>query len=246
MIFALVVVGACVTGPVVAWWWGRRDPAAGVRAVRRRALSLGVVLGVVLWVPTLIDQLAGHPGNLSVLWAGTRSRGGSLGPALALRGYGAATAPVASWMHRLPTGGAAAFLSTFGTVFGAAAWAAGGLVRLALLGSLALATVDVRTVPNDLSIGGGTAAATIVRRSAGPAAAAAPRRPFVLALVDRDDRTRYAAYLGLGYALAARGLPVRLPPDIAVGIAARYGAARGMPTVTVGGDLRPTVDVTRP
>ncbi len=341
VIFVLVAAGVCVAGPVVAVARRRSGGGPGDRSARRRALGVGAALGVVLWLPTVVDQAFGRPGNLTVLWEGARGRGGTLGLTLALRGYGAATAPVASWMHRLPTDGAPALFSIYATVFDAAAWqgaatlvlvavvavvagrtgrtrlaaagwialvagtaavvtmaavprsdflevgyvsvvywpagmlawavlvagavelarvaaartgrgarvptwAAGTVVGVVVLGSVALAAVDVGGVPDGRTVGGGPSAVTVVRRSTGAVVAVAPHRPFLLVLVGPDPRTQLPAYLGLGYALAARGLPVRLPPELAAGVAARYGAAPGMATVavTVDRDLRPTVRVT--
>ncbi len=126
---------------------------------------------------------------------------------------------------------------------GVPTWAAGATIGLVLVGSVALAALDVDGVPNDLSVGGGPAAATVVRRSTDAVLAVAPHRPFELVLVGPDRARLFAVLPGLGYALAAHGAPVRLPPDLAAGIGARYGAAPGLTTVTVTvpGDLHPTV-----
>ena len=345
VIFVPVALGVCAAGPVAALLAHRSGGGSGGgtagRSVRWRALVAGGALGLVLWLPTLIDQVTGRPGNLTLLWRGARGRGGTLGLSLALRGYGSATAPAASWMHRLPTRGTPAFIAIYATVFDAAVWqgvatlallvvvaaaavrtgrnrlaaaawialvagaavtvtvaavpqsdvlelgyvsvvywpvgmlawavlvagtvelarvasartghrlavparVAGAVVALVLVGSVALAATDVAGVPDELSVGGGPAAVTIVRRSTAAVLAVAPRRPFELVVVGPDPARLFAVLPGLGYALAARGAPVRLPPDLAAGIAARDGAAPGMATVTVTvpADLHPTVRVT--
>ena len=59
------LVAVCTALAVRAAYRRRGDPAAG-RAFRRWGL-VGVVTGVVLWIPPLIDQFAHSPGNLGII-----------------------------------------------------------------------------------------------------------------------------------------------------------------------------------
>jgi hypothetical protein len=58
--------GLCAAGLGVRAYRLRGDPAAFRRVVRWAAISLG--LGLVLWLPTIIDQITGDPGNASIVF----------------------------------------------------------------------------------------------------------------------------------------------------------------------------------
>jgi hypothetical protein len=123
------------------------DPA--VLSPSRRSgtwpLVVGVVVGIVLWLPPMIDQLVGIPGNLTLLWRSSRAAGGHVGYSRAFQGLGAGTWPLPSWSHRLPTSGQRAFLSIMATTFHGSLWR--GVVTLVALATLgAWCTVTRRTV----------------------------------------------------------------------------------------------------
>jgi hypothetical protein len=58
--------GLCAVGLGVRAYRLRDDQAAFRRVVRWAAISLG--LGLVLWLPTIIDQITGDPGNASIVF----------------------------------------------------------------------------------------------------------------------------------------------------------------------------------
>lgn len=65
--YLVLVVG--LLGLLVLWlgWRAWRDPHADRRALLRW-LAVASAVGLVLWVPPLVDQLVRTPGNLGILW----------------------------------------------------------------------------------------------------------------------------------------------------------------------------------
>jgi hypothetical protein len=135
VVFAPTAIVICVLAPLAALVL--RRTTARVQA-RWRPFALGAGLGFVLWLPTVIDQLAHRPGNVTLIWEASKAPGGTIGMSFSLRALGAAASPIPSWMHRLPTGGGPAFLSIYATVTSAAAWQ-GVVVLIALLVVAAMA-----------------------------------------------------------------------------------------------------------
>jgi hypothetical protein len=145
VVFALTAVGVCALSPMLALVMRSRqmrsDPvrrsephqAAGGRPTK--PVVVGLVVGLLLWLPSLINGFSGHPGNLTLLWRSSTAAGSRIGYAHALQGLGAASWPPYSWAHRLPTTGSGAFLSIFGTTFHGAPWhGIATLVVLVVLG----------------------------------------------------------------------------------------------------------------
>jgi hypothetical protein len=67
----MAVLVAAVAARLAMNYVAMRDPAREVRATSRWDLPLtigGLVLAVVMWIPPLIDEVTGNPGNLTVLW----------------------------------------------------------------------------------------------------------------------------------------------------------------------------------
>lgn len=133
VVFAPTAVVICVVAPLAAWVFARTP--AGDAVHRWRSLAIGGAVGAVLWLPTVINQIADRPGNLTLIWEAARAPGGTTGLSFSLRALGAAVSPVSSWMHRLPTAGGPAFLSIYATVTSAATWQ--GVVVLAALSVVA-------------------------------------------------------------------------------------------------------------
>jgi hypothetical protein len=150
VVFALTAVSVCALSPVAAVVVDRRrshpDPGSpegrrSGRGARARPVVIGLVAGFVLWLPPLVDELWGRPGNLTLLWRSSDAAGGRIGYAHAFSGLGAASWPPFSWTHRLPTTGSNAFLSTFDTTFHGGPWrGAVSLLLLVVLGSWCVAT----------------------------------------------------------------------------------------------------------
>jgi hypothetical protein len=135
VVFAPTAVIVCAIGPGMAVLLARRRHAPS--GLHRRSLVAGAVVGIVLWLPTVVDEIAGRPGNLTLLWETSREPGGSTGLPFSLRVLGASVSPVASWMHRLPTDGVPAFRSIFATLTNSSP--RGGVVVMVVLAVVAAA-----------------------------------------------------------------------------------------------------------
>ena len=73
LVYAITAIGLVVVAPLAALVYGHRPP-------RWRWLVVGLVLGAACWVAPLIQQVTGHPGNLStVLHSGTAQASVGLG-----------------------------------------------------------------------------------------------------------------------------------------------------------------------
>jgi hypothetical protein len=125
VVFVLPALAACAVAGV-ALWVGR----SGSR--RWPWFVSGIVAGVLMWLPTVVQQAADRPGNLSLLLHSSAASGQTFGYGQALRGLGAASALSPVWLHRLPAAGATTFLQDVGPVFSAGwQWAVGALVLTA-------------------------------------------------------------------------------------------------------------------
>jgi hypothetical protein len=116
--------------------------AVPASARRRRALGpaiTGAGVGTFLWCPPVLEQLTGHPGNLTLIWRESRANGGSLGWNTALKALGAVVKPNAIWLHQVPHGHPVQnFLYVGATVSGPAYW---GLLALLLLLAISVAAL---------------------------------------------------------------------------------------------------------
>jgi hypothetical protein len=93
----LVLVGApvlyLVLRPGAAGAAGAAGPDAGPAVTPSwRWMLWGALVGAVCWLPTAVQQMTGHPGNLSVLSGDSRSLP-TLGPGFGLRSLATAVAP---------------------------------------------------------------------------------------------------------------------------------------------------------
>jgi hypothetical protein len=93
---ALVVLGSVVVGSTIGR--SRWRELVGDRARPSRWWLWGVVVGAVCWAPTIIQQLTGHPGNLTVLWQAKRDQA-SLGAGFALRSMATTVSPSPVWLR---------------------------------------------------------------------------------------------------------------------------------------------------
>lgn len=142
------------------------------RPERFRWLAAGLIVGVACWVAPMIQEVTGHPGNMSLLVTSGRS-GASVGATYGLRTFaGAATLPPI-WLRHYPTGffaellaiqphapmigGVLVILGVF--VVTAVAWATGHrdmatLAAIALVSSIGLvASVALLPLRNKGSMG---------------------------------------------------------------------------------------------
>ncbi len=129
-LFLLPAAGACVAAPLLA---GRPGTGHG-RFFDRHWLGTGLTTAGLLWLLPVLQQLTGHPGNLSLLWRSAATRRIGLLPALG--GLGAAVRPFPEWLH-IPERGSAlgTFFYTLGTFTGPRVWAVvvvGALVAVAV------------------------------------------------------------------------------------------------------------------
>jgi hypothetical protein len=138
VIFAIPVAGLCLASAVVGAAVGGGSPSAGGH---RRWIVAGLGCATFLWLPTLIDQVADSPGNITLLWRSSQQSAASLGFRLAFSGLSSATGAIPSWVHRVPTPDT---LSSFFRIEaigfgGSALW--GGTVVTVLLVVATLATL---------------------------------------------------------------------------------------------------------
>ncbi|MGA2037570.1 MAG: hypothetical protein ABSH04_08320 [Acidimicrobiales bacterium] len=82
-------------------------PVMGVvrrgRPVRRWWLVAGIAVGVACWAAPLVQQLTGHPGNISMI-LGVGGRQSTIGGGSALRILAMAASPSPIWLAHLPSG----------------------------------------------------------------------------------------------------------------------------------------------
>lgn len=62
------VLGLCALASVILWWRARRkaNDVAARRKLRRRLIQAGII-SVIMWLPSLYQEVRGNPGNLSLL-----------------------------------------------------------------------------------------------------------------------------------------------------------------------------------
>ena len=131
--FAPPAVAVCVLAPVIGVVAAR--PASGRTGLG--GLMVGSVVGAVLWVPPVVQQVTSGPGNLTLLARAARDSGPSIGVTAALRALGGATWLPPSWVHPLPPPGAALFFAIARLFAGPAWWGVGVLVLLAVVAGVA-------------------------------------------------------------------------------------------------------------
>jgi len=100
----LVVAG--LAWALVAWLLGRRVERAG-RAAWRRPVVVATTVGVLLWLPTLVEELTSNPGNLTLLARWTDRGEPTLGLHGATQLLAAEFRPLPPWLggnvHRIPS-----------------------------------------------------------------------------------------------------------------------------------------------
>jgi hypothetical protein len=112
--FYVISAGVLILGaPLLAW-------ARQGRPERFRWLRIGLAVGVVLWLPPLIQEVTGHPGNISQLlrWG---HHGKSVGTAFGLRTLSHAATLPPVWLRHYPANYFAdfvAFIVPHGSVVG--------------------------------------------------------------------------------------------------------------------------------
>jgi hypothetical protein len=100
--------------------------------------------------------------------------------------------------------------------------------------SVGVTVVDVRAVPNSLSVQGGPSVAVLADRATTSIAEVAPHQPFELELTGTSSVERWSAAVpAIAYGLIAKGLPVRLPFAYAVGADAARSVRGDLPVVKV-------------
>jgi hypothetical protein len=94
LIFAVVGAGLVLVCPLVAL--ARPHPPEG-----KRWVVVGLALGALCWVAPAIQQLTGHPGNVTLLWQ-SRGREPALGIRYSIRSLTAIGSPDPMWFHSIP------------------------------------------------------------------------------------------------------------------------------------------------
>jgi hypothetical protein len=136
LIFALPVAGLCLVSALLGVAAGRGSGSTGSR---RRWIIPGLACAALLWLPTVVAQLADRPGNLTLLWRSSHQSGGGLGLRLALRGLSSATRLIPSWIHRIPAPDTKSSFTAIGslTLGGSSLWGGSVIIVLVVVGSLA-------------------------------------------------------------------------------------------------------------
>lgn len=100
--------------------------------------------------------------------------------------------------------------------------------------SLSVTIVDVRSVPNFVSVQGGPEIGVLADRASAAVSKVAPSGSFELLMTGTSSIDRSsAAYPAIAYELIAMGRQVRLPFTYAVGADAARSSSNGLPIVTV-------------
>ncbi len=124
--YAPPALAVCLVAPVVGVAARHRDRST----IGPAWLLVGLGVGAALWAAPLAQQVAGHPGNLTLLTRAARDSGPAIGWSAALHAFGGATGIPPSWVHPPPPSGAALFVAVVHTFSGPAWW---GTVVLAAL-----------------------------------------------------------------------------------------------------------------
>ena len=129
--FAPPAVAVCLLAPAVGIVVSRRTS----ERTGTGGLLVGAVVGAVVWVAPVVQQVTTSPGNLTLLARAARDSGPSIGVTASLRALGGATWLPPSWVHPLPSPGTALFFAIAGLFAGPAWW---GITVLALLAGVAV------------------------------------------------------------------------------------------------------------
>ncbi len=141
LVYTLAAAGLCAVSLPLGMM--RRPspprPAAGDRrgGGGLRWLAVGSVCAAVLWLPTVVQQLADRPGNLTLIGRSSKS-GGHLGMSLALWSLANVTRPSPTWMSRSSDQGGelATFHLLVRSAFGGSAW--WGIATLGILAGIGI------------------------------------------------------------------------------------------------------------
>jgi hypothetical protein len=90
LIFSLLAVGLAVSAPILG-------VLRGGRPERMRWLGIGIGVGIVAWVSTLIQEVTGSPGNLALIFD-ARGREAVAGLGFGLRSLALAASPSPIWL----------------------------------------------------------------------------------------------------------------------------------------------------
>ncbi|MFV0316104.1 MAG: hypothetical protein ACK5O2_03970, partial [Microthrixaceae bacterium] len=91
----LPIVGLLGVVALVGWWWNWRRCEGSSRSLVPLGVALGV--GILLWVPPVLQQLTGDPGNMRVIFDAYRQEAGRE----AKLGIGGALSLLAAYVHPL-------------------------------------------------------------------------------------------------------------------------------------------------
>lgn len=139
----LAVVMVCGVSPVLGVLANRLK---GTR-IRTSPLLVGVVVGLLAWSAPVVQQLRGHPGNLSLLWRTAHQPGPKVDLSQALGALGAGLKLIPEWVHAPPIGGGYAGFVYVVDIFGGPRWwAVATLVLLIVIGTIAWTKGHVRMV----------------------------------------------------------------------------------------------------
>ncbi len=94
LIYVVVGAGLALVCPLVAL-------ARPHSPVGKRWVAGGLALGALCWIAPAIQQLSGHPGNVTLLWQ-SRGREPALGIRYAIRSLTAIGSPDPMWLHGIP------------------------------------------------------------------------------------------------------------------------------------------------
>lgn len=150
MAFAAPAIGLAIVSALlgIAVRWRSAATQAGpaihtpVRSgIRWKWLVVGFGIGVIAWIPPIVQQFTNNPGNLTLLWRLAHRHVASIGFAKALGGLGAAVRPFPEWLHIVPSGSGTGQLNFITQSFGGPkGWAIAVLVILVCVSVIAWIT----------------------------------------------------------------------------------------------------------
>lgn len=124
LIYLVAAAALVLLAPVVAL-------VSGVRPAHWRSLGWGIGIGIALWIPPLVQEVRGRPGNLTLLIDASHGQR-SLGLGFGLRAVAVGASPVRIWASHVPGG----FYAWTALIHGQAP--AIGAMTVAVLGAISL------------------------------------------------------------------------------------------------------------